>query len=232
MNEKLEQAKLSLQNTNDIKDVKNNPIVQVLLSPIKKVPVFGTMIDSTTDSIISNFQQKKEQELLDVILQNKNTITSEMVNDVEFIINCNKIWEAVRRLATNDKVKFFGNLIRNGYLSEDKIENSEFEEYLYILNTMSYREIECLTKYYQQAKSRGSDKLVILQNEYVHNNGLEEDERIIFRLIRTGFVEENIGISTEEREPGIYHYINIRDGFVIQESFIRFYEMVLKVDIN
>lgn len=153
-----------------------------------------------------------------------------MVNDVEFIINYNKTLEAVLRLDTNNKVKFFENLIRNSYLSENRIESSEFEEYLYILNTMSYREIECLTKYYQQAKITGSDKLVILQNEYVCDNGLEEDERVIFRLIRTGFVDENVGITTDEREPGIYHYINRRDGFVIQESFIRFYDMVLKME--
>lgn len=153
-----------------------------------------------------------------------------MVNDVEFIINYNKTLEVVRRLDTNDKVKFFGNLIRNGYLSENKIENSEFEEYLHIINTMSYREIVCLTKYYQQAKVTGSDKLVVLQNEYVCNNELEEDERVIFRLIRTGLVDENVGITTDEREPGIYHYINRRDDFVIQESFIRFYDMVLKME--
>lgn len=33
--------------------------------------------------------------------------------------------------------------------------------------------------------------------------------------IRTGFVDENVGITTDEREPGKYHYINRRDGFVI-----------------
>lgn len=48
--------------------------------------------------------------------------------------------------------------------------------------------------------------------------------------IRTGFVDENVGITTDEREPGKYHYINRRDGFVIQERFIRFYDMVLKME--
>lgn len=69
-----------------------------------------------------------------------------MVNDVEFIVNSAKTREAVCSLATNDKVKYFGNLIRNGYLSDEHIENSEFVESLEILNTMSYREIQYISR--------------------------------------------------------------------------------------
>lgn len=49
--------------------------------------------------------------MVDIILKNSYSITSEMVNDVEFIVNYARVREAVKRLATNDKVKFFGNLI-------------------------------------------------------------------------------------------------------------------------
>ena len=75
MNEKLEMAKNSLYNANEIKDIKENPVVEsVLLAPIKAIPVLGDLIDSSTNK-------------LDVILQDDHSITSEMVNDVEFIIN-------------------------------------------------------------------------------------------------------------------------------------------------
>lgn len=70
-----------------------------------------------------------------------------MVNDVEFIVNYARAKEAVRRLATNDKVKFFGNLIRNGYLSGRHIQSSIFDEYVNILDSMSYREILYLVDY-------------------------------------------------------------------------------------
>lgn len=33
-----------------------------------------------------------------------------MVNDVEFIVNYSRTLDAVHRFATNNKVKFFGNL--------------------------------------------------------------------------------------------------------------------------
>ena len=41
------------------------------------------------------------------ILSGKDIITTEMVNDIEFIINFYKVIESVKRLATNDKVKFY-----------------------------------------------------------------------------------------------------------------------------
>ena len=118
MNEELESVKLSLQNINDIVDIKGNPVVSsVLMAPVKAIPIIGDLIDSSADALLDDFQKKKEQELIDVILTNSTAITTEMVNDVEFIINYARVVEAVKRLATNDKIKFFGNLIRNGYLS-------------------------------------------------------------------------------------------------------------------
>ncbi|OKZ72998.1 MAG: hypothetical protein BHV87_11215 [Clostridiales bacterium 36_14] len=99
MNEKLEMAKNSLYNANEIKDIKENPVVEsVLLAPIKAIPVLGDLIDSSTNKLLNDFQQKKEQELLDVILQDDHSITSEMVNDVEFIINFARAGLSYRRI--------------------------------------------------------------------------------------------------------------------------------------
>ena len=62
MNEKLEMAKNSLYNANEIKDIKENPVVEsVLLAPIKAIPVLGDLIDSSTNKLLNDFQQKKEQ---------------------------------------------------------------------------------------------------------------------------------------------------------------------------
>lgn len=87
MNEELESVKLSLQNINDIVDIKGNPVVSsVLMAPVKAIPIIGDLIDSSADALLDDFQKKKEQELIDVILTNSTAITTEMVNDVEFII--------------------------------------------------------------------------------------------------------------------------------------------------
>ena len=40
MNEELESVKLSLQNINDIVDIKGNPVVSsVLMAPVKAIPI-------------------------------------------------------------------------------------------------------------------------------------------------------------------------------------------------
>lgn len=142
-------------------DIKGNPVVESILIPvIKSVPVIGDMIDSSMDRVIQDFQKKKENELIDIILKDSNLITPDMVNDIEFIVNYNRTLEAVRRLATNDKVKFFGNLIRNGYLSGKHISCSEFEEYMDILNTLSYREIQCLVDYMLYCEKKTKNKRI------------------------------------------------------------------------
>lgn len=122
INEEIEVVKATLHSGNEMADIKNDPIVEGVLMPMIKVfPVIGDMIYSTINLKIREFQDKKEQELSEVILQDRHTITFEMVNDVEFIMSFAKTKEVVRRLETNDKVKFFGNLSRNGYLSRHEL---------------------------------------------------------------------------------------------------------------
>lgn len=167
--ETFESAKLSLQNANSVIDAKNNPVVKsTILSVLKSVPFFGELLDSTIDSCLTTFQEAKRQELIDLILSGV-TITSDMVNDIEFIFNFAKTIEAVNRLASNDKVKYFANLLKNGYFVSDKILNDTFDEYLRLLSMLSYREIEYLwflysfqTENFGKAKERG---------EYTRNFG-------------------------------------------------------------
>lgn len=240
MNEELEQVKLSLQNMNDLVDIKGNPVVSsVLMAPIKVIPVIGDLLDSTTDKLLEDFQRKKEQELIEVILKDSNSITNEMVNDVEFIVNFAKTREAVRRLATNDKVKYFGNLVRNGYLAGNHIENSEFEEYLDILNTMSYREIRYLIDYFKFCNGKhlkGVERLNIwfsFLNQY--SNRMKEKQHFIYsifsRIATTGFVEAFYVTASGGVDGGRTSEAPAeQDGFVINKSFDRFYNMVLKME--
>lgn len=252
MNEELEQAKLSLYNMNNIIEVKQNPVVDsVLMAPIKQIPVIGDLIDSSTDKILEKFQHKKEQELVDVILSDKNLITTEMVNDVEFIINYARVVDAVKRLATNDKVKYFGNLIRNGYLSGNHIENSEFEENLNILNTMSYREIQYLVdykKYCDEKCNQKKAKSVKMQGNYSQYNiwerfeteysellGIKKSELycIFMRIKQTGFIDEEFATEDGDvdEDDNTFSSLSVDStGFYITQRFQRFYEIVLKMD--
>ncbi len=82
MNEELELVKLELENTNDMIDVKRNPVIESMLSPIKKIPYIGPLLNMAVELKMSEFQRQKENELIDVIMQNKYAVTSEMVECV------------------------------------------------------------------------------------------------------------------------------------------------------
>lgn len=250
MDDGLESVKLSLENINDLRDVKENPVVSsVLLAPIKAIPVIGDLLDSSIDKSLEIFQQKKEQELIDMILKNSHSITSDMVNDVEFIVNYARVREAVRRLATNDKVKFFGNLIRNGYLSDTHIQSSVFDEYINILNSMSYREILYLVDYKKYCedyskKSKSSknisgrtynNKFPQFCKDYSQKNNITQREInfVFMHLKQTGFVEEEFETESGDvdEDDNTFNSLSVDStGYYITKDFLEFYEMVLKMD--
>ncbi len=245
-------GKNSLYNANEIKDIKENPVVEsVLLAPIKAIPVLGDLIDSSTNKLLNDFQQKKEQELLDVILQDDHSITSEMVNDVEFIINFARAKEAVQRLATTDKVEYFGNLIRNGYLQGKHIDGSIFDEYIHILNTMSYREIQYLVeykKYCEDSSKRGkstkhingrtySNKYESFCNEYSKQIKVSpgEVDYVFLHIKQTGFIEEEFETESGDvdENDNTFDSLDVESkGYYITKEFLDFYEMVLKRNEN
>lgn len=249
MNEEFEEAKLALQNANDFVDTKQNPIVNsVLLAPIKAMPVIGDLVDSTTDKLLEDFQSKKEQELIDVILKDSNSITTEMVNDVEFIINYARVIDAIRRLATNDKVAYFGNLIRNGYLSGNHINSNTFDEYLNILNTMSYREIQYLVDYKIYCEtSNTKNTSSIRTKDYIYKNkwayfSKEYSQKLqitcrelydtFIRIKQTGFLDEEFETESGDvdEDDNTFNSLSIdTNGFLVTKSFVDFYEMVLKI---
>lgn len=237
MLEELEQAKVLLHNANDIADIKSNPVVDAVLMPlIKSVPIIGDMIDSSMNIVIEDFQKKKEKEFVEVILKDSHFIMPEMVNDIEFIVNYAKTLEAIKRLSTNKKVGYFGNLIRNGYLSTVRIENDEFEEYLEILSNLSYREIEYLVflKEHPIGKEGISSWEKFRQLFHEEFGVVNENPYYCYlRLKRTGFVEEEYSLestSISQDSSGEYE-LDFSDidsnGFSTTDSFDKFYKMVL-----
>lgn len=239
MNEEFEVVKASLHNGNAMANMKSNPVVaSFLMQAIKTIPIIGDMIDLSMNKIIEEFQNEKEQELIEVILKNSHSITSEMVNDVEFIVSYAKTREVVLRLATNDKVKYFGNLIRNGYLSGEHICSSEFEEYLTILSNMSYREIQCLLAYKQFCDEK--DKEVKIENRWhqfvkdckmPYDLDSESIYNLFQRIKNTGFIYESYASESGEVEDDTVDELAVEgQGFVISQIFNRFYDMVLKME--
>lgn len=237
--EKFENIKQTLNNSEELTDIKNNPVVKAtILSVVKSIPIIGELIDSSMDMCLTSFQQNKRNELIEMVLSDAY-ITSDMVNDVEFILNFAKTLEAVNRLASNDKIRYFANLIKNGYFTSDKIENDLFEEYLRLLSTLSYREIEYLyfiykyqSEYFGKVKKKG---------EYTHNFGLAFSQSfncgefdyidVYDKLAATGCVQKfYIGYASQIKKVNGGYYEDYEmsdievdvDYFYINDGFAKF----------
>ena len=205
-------TKLELQNIDTIMDAKHNPVVSSVVSLIKTVPFIGDLIDNSLECMLTDLQRKKQEQLLEAI-QNSSigTVTSAMVNDVEFIMNFLKTRDAVNRLSNGDKVKFYGNLLAKGYLNKrDKISTDEFEEYLELINSLSYRELEYLSFFKEfSSKYRGR---VVYQNwkdfsiEFRNKFPNRDIYSVFKRLQRTGFISEVIEAANIERNAVFGYY--------------------------
>ena len=140
-----EENKLSLHNCEEFADIKNNPVVSTFITSVKPLfPFWGELVDGVVNEILTKNIIEKREKLLDIILSDTEMITTDMSSDVEFIISLKKTVEAVDRLVTNDKIVYFGNLFKNGYLNEERIQAYKFEEYFNIINSLSYRQLDLL----------------------------------------------------------------------------------------
>lgn len=230
--EMIENAKLDLQNIDTIIDTKHNPVISAFISSIKTVPFIGDLIDDSLEYALTDFQSKKQQQLLEVINNASiGTVTFDMVNDVEFIMSFLKTRNAVNKLLNGDKVKFYGNLLVNGYLSErDKISADEFEEYLELINLLSYRELEYLS-FFKEFSNEYRGRLVY-QNwrkfsiEFRNKFPNRDVYSVFKRLQRTGFISEVIETADIEGETLSLDINSV--GFETESEFSRFNEIVLR----
>lgn len=231
MSSDFENIKSDFYNAEQILDIKANPVVKAtILSVLTSIPIIGELIDGTIDAVLTNFQQKKREELVSIIISNRENVTSEMVNDIGFIVNFAKTLEAVNRLSSNDKVKYFANLLINGYFIDDKIGNDEFEEYLSFLNELSYRQINMLVLLYDFENKHlnlDSDNKLASTNSYWHlfigkmeNDFLldkQETEDILTNISKTGMCREINGA-----------FVGYTGGvFYTTKTFRKFIKMIL-----
>ncbi|NAS19572.1 hypothetical protein GND98_017360 [Clostridium butyricum] len=194
------EIKQQINRTEKLKSVKEGHIGITVSSLLGLIPIIGDFVDSEVDKKFTEFQNEKREKLIEVILSDSERITKEMVQDVEFIINFSKALEAVNKLATNDKVKYFANLIRNSYLCDEQIENDVFEEYLNILNELSFREINYLLFLRDNQIGNGKKGVkwidFIKRFEEKFNISKKNVYNIYYRLKRTGFVDEELSLSS------------------------------------
>lgn len=202
--EEFELIKHSLNNVENIKDVMDNPVISFFESAILPLLPAGEPFKSFISGIMEATIADKREKLLDVICSGPLCVTTEMVNDVEIIMNFIKTVEAVDRLATNDKIVYFGNLLRNGYFCADRIQADKYEEYFNAISSLSYRQLSLLALLYlhskkQVAVSNANDAELTIWNSFKKEAcecfNLSEGElvSILKATEKTGLCKEVVG---------------------------------------
>ena len=124
-------------------------------------------------------------------------------------------------------------------MSEHHIDNNEFEEYLYKLNNMSYREILFISDYYNYCIKHGVGEGGQLnyaeefKEYYIRKHGFSEIEicNMFIKCTQLGFLfeyEKAVDIDKLMNKPASNFLLVANDGFCIDNSFLRFRKMILE----
>jgi len=180
----------------------NNLTTKNIMAVFRTIVPFGDVIDTNINEIVNNFVKQKQEIFLDEILKNDIELCTVDVNDVEFIMNFKKTLDAVNRLSNNDKIKYFANLLRNGYMKKEKISNDEYEEFLRILNDLSYREINYIFFLYDFENKNDKENKNYWYNfmsEFEKNFQINryESYEIYKRIANTGIICEELKLESK-----------------------------------
>ena len=179
----------------------DNSISKNLKAIYNTIVPFGEVMTTNAQIAIDKFTKRKHKELLERILSDNEIITTIDVNDIEFIMNFKKTLYAVNKLSNNDKLIYFANLLKNGYLKENRILNDEYEESLRILSQLSYRELNYVAFLYKFEQNNSSNKenywkKFICEFEKEFNINKFETYEIYKRISNLGLINEKVNIET------------------------------------
>lgn len=109
MNEKTEIAKLDLENTNNVLDIYNNPVVKALLGVISgDLNIIGSFVENGFEKELQRRQKEKEKALLEAIFLDGSVTLDDISED--FIFEFAMTYNAVMHLLHNEKIIYFANL--------------------------------------------------------------------------------------------------------------------------
>lgn len=186
-----------------------NPVLRSLI--LLTFPMFGSVVDVNLMTKYQNVVKERLETLLDELEKGKIELTPELIESEDFIHCWIKTSEVVRRTRQREKIRMFARLFKSSALSSLLSSVDEYEEYIEILDELSYRELTILSILYkyesefplsakENSYSRAKRIWKDFVNELVHDKRLciqeEEIHSILTRISRTGCYEPIIGIGT------------------------------------
>lgn len=205
-------------------DAYNNPMVDLVVDILGIAFPAIPVIKETLNVRVNEFQAKKRDQFMDIILSGNSRITSDKVQDVTFIMELAKTMDVINRLSQNDKVVYIANLFKNEFIEGEKYNVNRYEEYLYRLDYMSLREIDILIYLYKydeenikENHAEWYDFKKVASEKY--NISMDEVVSIFNGLTRTGFCRSlNMLFPSEE---------DIENPFYVTEYFKEFIKLIM-----
>jgi hypothetical protein len=115
-------TKLDLYEASNNLDFIQNPLIKSLF----QLTSVGNFVYNLFESRLTKTQAVKQKLFAEQISSSDRVITTEMIEDDEFLMNFAKTFDAVSKVAVNDKIIYFSNLLKNAYFTDEKLDADSF----------------------------------------------------------------------------------------------------------
>lgn len=176
------------------------PIVQALVNAI---PTVGGSLDTLLNAVA----EERAKEFFAELSKGSIEFTEEIIQSEDFIHR----WLITAKAAVNtrrrEKIRLFARLLKSSFLSETSVTTDEYEEYLSILDELSYREflvLSTLERYEREFPPNENEnelqKVYRFWEDFVSEIKQELDltfdevQAMLTRLNRTGCYETIVGM--------------------------------------
>lgn len=185
-----------------LEEYKNNSVIRGL---IQLVP-YGALVDNMITTSYNNILIDRSKTFYSELNSGDIILTPEIIDSEDFLHAYFSTYKASLYTRQRDKIRFFARLLRSGLIEQNIGNINEYEDYLKILDELSYREICILNILYDFEKNTPK-----LENEnalqlstkfwnsflekvsYDFKIGSEEVPGLINRLSRSGCYTEFTG---------------------------------------
>jgi hypothetical protein len=177
-----------------LNDYSNN----TLLRSVIKILPFGGLFDDIITSSYNNILLDRSKTFFDELGKGEIVLTPETINSEDFLHAYFTTYKAAIYTRQRKKIRFFARLLKNGVSSNNLNNPDDYEEYLKILDELTYKEIYVLFTLKTHEDNANVEDYEALK----HWNGFEtkiltdlnltEDElkSVLVRIVRTGcFIE-------------------------------------------
>ncbi|MGE8205855.1 hypothetical protein ACQKP0_14965 [Heyndrickxia sp. NPDC080065] len=201
-----------------IENYENRAIIRTL---IQLIP-YGGVMDTYLTTTFNNILIERSRNFFDELNSGNFILTEEIIDSEDFLHSYFSTYKAAIYTRQKSKIRFFARLLINGVILNDLSIINEYEDYLKILEDLTYREIYILYTLYKFENKYcsdilGADRAYIKQmnsnkywNDFItkitKDLNIEVDEifGLIHRLSRTGCYREFSGFSFSQNDGSGY----------------------------